>query len=233
MMRVSAVTVVLALGSMTGPLPLPAQTQAGPDTAPVVVTSGTGEVSLSPDRAVLRFEVQTRGSTAAQASHDNSVTLRAVLDSLNASQVPGESTLVVAVSVRPNENYQSGTLSGYSASSIVRVTIRSLSRLSAVLDRALGSGATGVQNIEFHSDHEEAARLDALAEAFRRSQADAEALARAAGEHLGPLVRLSTEPQFGLAFSGVSAGGEYGSVTISPSDVRVTAHVQGTWRLLR
>jgi len=204
------------------------------DTGSVIVTSGSGEVSLAPDRATIRLRVETRASSAAQASRDNSIAVRRVLDSLNASRMPDESLLVVAVSVRTNENSQSGTLNGYSAAATIRVMLHSLDRLGTVLDRALGAGATGVQDIEFMSDHEDAARLDALAQAYRKAQADAQALAQAAGVRLGPLLRLSSGPQYGPVYGAVrDYNGDYESVPISASDVRVAAVVQATWRVVR
>jgi uncharacterized protein YggE len=206
----------------------------GADTGAVLVTSGTGEVSLPPDRADLRLEVGTRGPTAAQASTENSTALRRVVASLNAMRMPDESVLVVGVWVRPNENRQSGALSGYTAAAVVRVTVRSLDRLGTMLDRALSAGATGIQNIAFTSNREDAGRRDALARAYGKARADAETLARAAGLRLGALIRLTTEPDYG-AFGSAGMAGivPYGSMPIAPTEVTVRATVRATWRLQR
>ncbi len=204
------------------------------DTGSLILTTGSGEVSLSPDRATIRLQVETRAPSAAQASRDNNATVRRVIDSLRAAPQSADSVLVVAVSVRPNQNYQSGTLVGYTASAIIRVNLHSLDRLGAVLDRALTSGATGVDRIEFHSDHESTARLQALAQAYRNARADAEVLAEAAGVRLGSLAQLSTEPQFGPVYGlTMNYSGIEGSVPITPSDVRVTATVHAQWHVVR
>jgi len=229
---VRTLVVATALTAATG-IDAQAQIRFTLDTGSVVVTSGTGEVNLSPDRANLRLKVETRATSAADAASANNVTLHRVLDSLNAMRLPSESVLVVSVAVRPNENYQSGALSGYTASAVLKVATRSLDRVSVILDRALSSGVTGVESVAFVSDREEAARGEALARAYDRARVDAEALARAAGATVGALLRLETVRQFGPADfleSGYSVGPAT-AVPIAPHDVVVRATVQATWRI--
>jgi hypothetical protein len=122
---------------------------------------------------------------------------------------------------------------GYEASAVVRVSLRTLDRLSTILDVAFRTGATGVEDIEFHSDREDAARQDALARAYAKARSNALALAHAAGLQLGSLLRLSTQPE-ASAFRayGYSASVGYGGVPISPRDISVSATVTATWRLV-
>ena len=206
------------------------------DTSTVVITSGIGEVSLTPDRAILRINVETRDTSAAGATIKNNTRLKRVVDSLTAIRLPQESIQVVAVTVRPNENMERGEVVGYQAAAIVRVAIRSLDRLGKLLDVAVRAGATGIEDVEFHSDREDAARRDALGIAFGEARANAGALAKAAGLELGPLVQVSTEPDYGRRFGGfalssVQVSG-YSGVPIEPKDIKVTASVTATWRLV-
>src|SRR5437899_2071903 len=134
---------LLALVSLLPVQNLWAQMALRLDTGSVIETSGTGRINLSPERASIRLSVESRDTTAALASSANNARLRRVLDSLNTVHI-ADSVQVVAVSVRPNQNYQTNVVSGYIASAVVRLTIRSLDRLGQVLDAALGAGATGV-----------------------------------------------------------------------------------------
>jgi uncharacterized protein YggE len=205
------------------------------DTSSVLVTSGIGTIKLTPDHAVITVSVSTRDSSAAAASLKNGVRLHRVLDSLKAIRQPAESVQVVGLSVRPNEDRERARVVDYEAAAIIRITLRSLDRVGTILDVGLRSGATEVQDIEYHSDREEAARDDALAQAYARARSSALALTKAAGITLGPLVRLSTEPDEGLnrfafAAEAVNVGG-WGSVAVAPKDIEVTARVAATWRL--
>jgi uncharacterized protein YggE len=227
--REFAILVLLATGATT----LAGQRNPPPDTLAVVVTSGVGEINLTPDRAELRISVETRDSTASAAAARNAARLRRVVDSLSAVRLADESVQVVAVSVRPRENYERGEITGYEASATVRVALRAVDRVAAIIDVALRTGATGVEDIDFLSDREDAARSEVLERAYGRAYNDALALAKAAGMELGPLLRLSTgtDPSMNFAVYAEAQAAFGRQVSIAPQDVRVTAAVTGTWRL--
>lgn len=211
-----------------------AQIGPGPDTGSVFVTTGSGEVRLPPDRAVIRLAVETRAASAAAAASQNGRRLRGLVDSLTAVRLPDESVQVVGVAVRPNENFQQGTLVDYEASAAVRVTIRNLDRLTRILDVALSSGATALQDVEFESNRAAEAKTEALARAYDAARRHAEALARAANVALGPLLRVSMEPQYEFEGAGVARAAYIsvtGGVPIAPSEIVVSAGVQATWRI--
>src|SRR5256885_1862146 len=65
-------------------------------------------------------------------------------------------------------------------------------QVGPVIDTALGKGANRIQALEFYSSNTDAGRRQALAEAIGKARGDAEAMARAAGGKLGPLVEAST-----------------------------------------
>ena len=213
---------------------LSAQSPSALDSSSIVVTSGSGEVTLSPDRAVIRLAVETRAPTAAEASASNGTRTRHLVDSLTAVHLLAESIQVVGVAVSANENFERGELINYEASAVVRITVRDLDRLGRILDVAFAAGATSLSQIEFESDRATAARRDALAKAFAEAKANAEALARAAAVSLGPLLRVSTEPEaspfrgYQLQAVTVSRG-----TSISPEDIVVHAGVVTTWRLVK
>src|SRR6476619_4630991 len=50
--------------------------------APTLATSGQGGAKVTPDRASVHVNVQTRGATAAAAAADNAQRTKAVLDAL-------------------------------------------------------------------------------------------------------------------------------------------------------
>jgi len=228
-------SLLIAMAAVFPPSVVNAQRRTQFDSGTVIVTHGSGEISLPPDRAVVTFDVVSRGQTAASASATNGVTVHRLVDALNAMRQPEESVQVVGVSVRPNQNYETGALRNYEAAGQVRVTIRHLDRLGRVLDLALASGATGLSDVDFRADSAEAAQGAALARAFEAARANADAIARAAGATLGPLLRVSTIPESEVPSFGRTVGLSEirvtGGVPIAPHDIVVGATVYATWRL--
>ena len=211
------------------------QTPPRADSVSTVITSGQGEITLTPDRAVLRVSVETRAGTAAQAANGNTQRLHKLLDTLNTIRQPNESVMVAGVSVNANRD-DKGQVRGYSASVTVRISTRTLERLGTIIDAALAGGANNIQDVAWLSDREESARREALGRAFAEAHQNAQALADAAGLALGPVHTMSTEPMrgfFGSAMSvqAVTVTG-YAGVPLAPQDVIVRAFVQGTWWLV-
>ena len=204
------------------------------DSVSTVITSGQGQSTLSPDRAVLRVSVETRGGTAAQAANGNTQRVHKLLDTLNTIRQANESVMVAGVSVAANRD-DKGQVRGYAAFATVRISTRTLERLGTIIDAALAGGANNIEDVTWLSDREASARREALGRAFAEAHQNAQALAEAAGLTLGQLVTVSTEPMrgaFGSAYAlqAVTVSG-YASVPIAPQDVIVSASVQCAWRL--
>jgi uncharacterized protein YggE len=230
---------VFAFIILAGPRPLFSQSPG--DTSSTIVTSGLGELTLSPDRVVLMIDVTTRESSAAAATLKNGSLIRRVVDTLGALRGPGDSVELTAIGVHANENYQEGRILGYQATGVIRVVLRRLDQLGHFIDAAFAAGATGIDNLAFHSDREDSAADEAAARAYDRAEKQAQALATAAGVRLGPVMRVSSDfvpsyvnrSTFGsLQLSGIQVGG-YGSTPITPEDIRVTASVRVTWQIGR
>jgi uncharacterized protein YggE len=211
-------------------LPASGQPGARQDSATVIETGGVGTIKLTPDRAIITITIAIRDSSAAVAARKNAALLRAVLDSLNVFRQSPETVTVVGLSVRPTEDRARAIIVSYEAAASVQVSLRNLERVGPILDVALRTGATGLQDIQYRSDREGAARRDALAVAYANAQSDAQALAAAAGLRLGPLLRISTADRSNYISLAESTGWE--SITVAPRDIRVSAHVTTSFRLL-
>ena len=231
-MRTSIIVAALCVASS----PARAQRPIDIDSLRGVATSGIGTVTVAPDRAVLRFSVDSRGQSAAAAAALNASRVNRLLDSLNSMRPAAESVQLVSVEVGVEQNYQTRVISGYSASALVRVVIRDLSRLGAVLDRAVANGATGVGGISFTSEREPQAKQDAIALAVAEARGRAEAVTRAAGVRLGSLVALAVQPDdyYSSAFaqSGVDIQAMRRAAAIAPQGVQVRMTVSARWELI-
>jgi uncharacterized protein YggE len=206
---------------------------------PEIITSGTGTVTLPPDRAVLRVEVMTADSSAAGATIANGPLVASVDSAL---RVVGLSEAAIrpvgfTLSQRRDPTGQEPP-SGYEARTALEVRVDDVNALGRILDAAIEAGATGVPSISFRSDSIAVARRRALATAVAAARDDAETLALAAGGRLGPLLLVTTSPQgYGLSANAliprdqVTVVGRSGSVSAIRQDVVVSLTVQTRWRL--
>src|SRR5918999_2231461 len=197
MRRLALFSILAAAGPVAAQQPQPSPAHPGPD----IITSATGDARVTPDRAHVLIGVQTRAATAAQAGADNATKTRAVIDAIKARGIPAAQIGTSEYNLYPEYDHreqprdapQTPRVIGYVANNTVRVEVRQLDQVGAIIDAALAAGANMVNTIQFFASNVDAARRAALAEAVARARGDAEALARAAGGSLGPLMELNTQ----------------------------------------
>ncbi|PYO88847.1 MAG: hypothetical protein DMD58_11210 [Gemmatimonadetes bacterium] len=203
-----------------------------------ILTSGSGETTLSPQRAVLRIGIASRAATAAGASSHNARVTKAVLDTLVRAGFRRDSLQTIAFGVGPNYDYDKGNkLIDYEATATIRVTVRDLSRIGRVIDQALAAGATDIGNVGYESDSLEIGRRQALAEALSKARDDARALAVAAGGSIGRMLEVSARDTYfpaldAFAASGFAEARQASAPIISPRDVVVRVAVQARWEFI-
>ncbi|HEU4995758.1 MAG TPA: SIMPL domain-containing protein [Gemmatimonadaceae bacterium] len=189
-MLAAGITLVVVLGGLGS---VQAQELVRP-AVPQIVTSAQGEVRIAPDRATITIGVQTRAATAADAAQQNSRKQRAVIDAIKARGVPAEQITTMNFNVIPETRYdrEGGTprVTSYLVSNDVTVELRRIDQVGPVIDAALAAGANQINSLAFGIASPDSARRVALASAVGKARADAEAMAKAAGGSLGPLIEL-------------------------------------------
>lgn len=207
--------------------------------APRIITSGSGEARVSPDKATIFIGVQSRASTAASAASTNARRQRAVLDTLRAMGLTSAQLSTVNYSVSPEMQYDQNTRTsrvvGYTVSNNVRVQVNQLDEVGRIIDAALAKGANEISSLQFASSKADSARRAALSDAVADARADAEALARAAGGTLGDLIELSTtsspiRPYAEMAMAKVAAAAP---TPIEPGEQTISASVTAQWAFVR
>jgi uncharacterized protein YggE len=207
---------------------------------PTLVTAGQGEAKVSPDRASLLVNVQTRASTAAAAGAENAQRSRAVMDALLKLGIPKEQLSTEGYSVYPEMQYNSSggspRVTGYVVTNTVRAETKHPEQAGAMIDVALGAGANLINSLSFYASNIDEPRRQAIALAVASARADAEAMARAAGGSLGTLVELSTQgptvpprPMYDLAARGKMAQAE---TPVSPGQQTVSVYVNARWQFV-
>jgi uncharacterized protein YggE len=208
--------------------------QAAPQTTePVIATAATGEVQLPPEIAVVTLGVELREGVAARASSRMAGILRRTIDTLVTLGIPRDSLPTTRFVVGPAYDEEGNRISGYTATSGVRLTVTALDRLGEYIAAALAAGANAVSSLEFDVRDRRAARDEALRRAVRDARRDAEVLATAAGGTLGSLLELSTTDRFsmrGIALDQIVVTGVTGGVPVVPLEVTVSVAVATRWR---
>jgi uncharacterized protein YggE len=151
----------------------------------IIRVTGEATVSAKPDQASIDVGVTTQASTAQQASTDNATRLDATLAELKKLLGPSADIKTVSYSVSPNYRYprEGGqpTITGYTATNIVRIKTGDLSQVGKLIDTATQNGSNTIHALRFSLKDESALRNRALAEAATKARAKAEAIASALG----------------------------------------------------
>jgi uncharacterized protein len=154
-----------------------------------IVVPGEGSVTVPPDYAEITSGVTTRAKTAQEATAANAKAMTAIDAALQKAGVAQNDVQTARFSVSPvyGSPQPNGPpkLVGYSAANEIRVKVRQIATVGAVLDALIAAGATDAGSVQFlHSDLSKTldqARQAAVADARRK----AEIYARASGLTLG------------------------------------------------
>ena len=137
------------------------------------------------DIGTFRFGVTVRRPTAARALRSASAAVGRVVGAVRAAGVAREDVQPDVVVVERAPPSRRRARRGWIARNVVRVTVRQLATAGAVVDRAVGAGATSVDGPELGVADPAAVYRQTLALAFADARAKAEALAVQAGVRLG------------------------------------------------
>lgn len=203
-----------------------------------VEVSGEGSVSAAPDFARVTLGVATTGKTAGEAMGANAKAANALVSLIKSEGIAPADIQTSEVSIspmfsRPSQNQETPpTITGYSVSNNVGVTIRDIPRLGSLLDKAVTAGANSIYGVSFgHNDPSallDKARPLAVADARRK----AEIYANAGGARIGRLMALTEEagrqPPVAFSRAYVSAAAP---TPIEPGEDKLTVTVTARFEL--
>src|SRR6202453_5056965 len=164
-----------------------------------VEISGEGSVSAALDFARVTLGVTSTGKNAGEAMAANAKAANALVSLVKTEGVApadiqtSELSISPMFSQAPPGQQTAPTITGYSVSNNVTVTLRDIPRLGALLDKAVAAGANAIYGIGF-GENDPSALLDkarplAVADARRK----AEIYAAAGGAKIGRLMELTEE----------------------------------------
>lgn len=160
--------------------------EARADTDSLTVT-GSGEVRVVPDVALVSLGVETRSAHAGDAIRENNRLMSQVAQAIRRLEIPERNIQTSQLSVsREYEPAPEGQRPRpvYVVRNTVSIRLQDVRRVGAVIDAATEAGANTVQGVTFVSEKDQEARQQALRDAVRDAQSKAETIARALGVRL-------------------------------------------------
>jgi uncharacterized protein len=193
-----------------------------------VTVTGTGSVESVPNRAGLSVGVSSDAATARAALAANADKAANVIEALRAAGVARVDLQTTDVTVTPRWDDR-GRQNGFTAHSSVRVDVASVTRAGAILDAAVGAGATETSGPSFdRSDRSELYR-NALKAAFADARGKAATLAGEAGASLGAVQRIEESP--GVQPMPLFAAARESVTPVEPGTTEVQATLTVTFSL--
>ncbi|MFO7894883.1 MAG: SIMPL domain-containing protein [Longimicrobiales bacterium] len=200
--------------------------------------SAEASVMRSPDRATIHLAVETTAGTAQEATRGNARAMTRVADALEGLGIPSSSIRTESIALSPRyqrQNVEEPTIVGYHAANRISVRVDDVDRVGPVVDAAIDAGANRVTGLQFQIADPEAAYHEALEEAVAKARREAEVLARAMDETLGPAIRVSTAgagaPTTRGATPELMMRADAASTPVQAGELEVHASVQITYRL--
>jgi uncharacterized protein YggE len=174
--------------------PVPALAQDAPP-APVIVTTGQGEVKMAPDRAWVAIVAESRSKDPKEAQRLNVAAMTAVMEKLKGMNLGTDAIRTTTFELHPEFDYANGkqTLRGYLARNGIEVRIDEIGRVGDVLGAAVGSGATRVGGLRFGLKDQDAAEREALRLAVQDARGRADAAASGAGVQIVSVLRVEEQ----------------------------------------
>jgi len=207
----------------------------------IVKTTGTAEVKVTPDRAVIQIGVERQSLTAKGAKSAADSISRKLLAALKAQGIEDKDIHTAYLDLQPTSYYEKHVrINNFTASQSLSVTVRDLSKLDTVMDAVMSAGANRIDGIEYQSSELRKYRDQARDEATKAAKEKAVALAQALGNQVGKTYSIEEVPQTeSFGYNGLAANTSiYGNdkrsrgPSTAPGQLTVTASVIVSFDLL-
>ena len=155
-----------------------------------IAVSAGAVMEVAPDMAYVNFKASGEGATAAEAVNAAAKQMEAARRSLLGLNIVGQD--IATVNYYTNAVFDAkGKRTGYTADNIVRVTVKDIAEVGAVIDKITGAGINDISSITFTLQDQSKYRSLLLAQAVENARQQAAIVANAGGRTLGRLIYAS------------------------------------------
>lgn len=189
---------------------------------------GKGTVSAEPDKAVVVLGVITQNIQLETAQRENADTVTAVIAAVMGQGVPRQSIQTQTYNIQPVYDYIDGksVFRGYMVTHNLRVDIRNIGSVGAVVDAAVGAGANNVSSVEFTVSDPSQYYKEALEAAINDAIGKAEIIGAKLNVYVYPVPVHITEERYQQAVPVPYTMQATGQTTpIQPGLIEITAAI--------
>lgn len=167
------------------------------DRTHTLTVAGRGRVEAKPDVALFQMSVSLEGYNLAALQEQNTAKTNAIIAFLQQQGVPETDIQTSAYQIHPSWDYteKGRKFRGFQIRNILRVKVRDFVKIGAILEQAIGLGATDV-NFQFDFEARDQMVAQAREQAIDDAKAKARDLARQLGVHL---VRITSFSDYATA----------------------------------
>lgn len=160
----------------------------------LITVTGTAEVKVAPDEAILTLGVEAEGKDllAAKSEHDSRVKKVIAL----AHDFGIEPKDIQTDTLRMEANYSEGKTSrliGYTVSQVLEITLRDLSKYESLITQLLQDGANRVHGVDFVASETRKYMDEARTKAIRAAKEKAVSMAAELGQTVGKPWEISEQ----------------------------------------
>lgn len=207
----------------------------------VIITSGSSEVKVTPDRAQVTVSVQTENADVKVAQSENANRMDAVVKAIKAVGIADSDIRTSGYSIYPVYDETSSlfgrNVKTYRVTNSVQVTIRDVTKTGEVIDAAVAAGANQVDSIMFmvSEELEQSLRNEVLGKAVRKARADADIVAAAAGVTITGVKEINVGSYYPPVYyenarsAGMDAKVASAPTPVEPGQVTISAQISATY----
>lgn len=166
-----------------------ASTTSTPDTG--ILTSGDATVSVKPDLAIVSAGVDSQQSTASGAQSDLARKASQLIARVKAIGVADRDVTTSGYWIGPVYSSTGQTVTGYRATEQLQLKWHNVDSVGRLLDGIVQQGGATNISVSFGLNDPKAAQAQARTQAIGDARSKAEAMASAAGVHVGQVMRIS------------------------------------------
>lgn len=203
-----------------------------------IEVSAGAVIEVAPDMAYVNFIAKGEGATAAEAVNEAAQQMEVARRSLLGLNIVGQD--VATINYHTNAVFDAkGKRTGYAAENIVRVTVKDITKVGAVIDKITGAGVSEVSSISFTLQDKNLYRSRLLAQAVENARQQAAVVANAGGRTLGNLLSASfssvnymerSMPR-AVMLNKMAAGAEDAATEIEARNISISVNVQTCFAL--
>jgi uncharacterized protein len=208
-----------------------------------VFVGADGKFETAPDTALIQFNISAQADSAKDAYDQASKQAEAMRQVLRANGIDPKSAEIGFFSVNPQYDWKNPKhkVIGYQVTTSVSLKLKDFSKIGPVTQQLADASVGESQSLSYTLDSTEEAKSKAVADAYKRAHASAQALAAASGRTLGELsyasvdtfenIRVAAPMQHRAMAMAMKAEGPAPTEEFSPQNVTVTAHVNAMFLL--